>query len=375
MKLKRIFSTIMAFIMVISVITIPESGFVIEAEATTTVPNPRDTNSKSPDVNNLYYINTVYTNDSGNHGLNRWPTRESLRTSRDPVGTGPNGVALSTTVLRRTVLPNCTGYAWGRVREIFGIQLPTNLGNATNWYSRAGAAGYARGSTPKLGAIACWGGSFGHVAIVEAIHPNGNITLSHSAYGTETPRWFYTTTVRGNNPPHANLAFQGYIYPDSTAPQTYTVTYNANGGLGVPGSQTKTHGVNLTLSNTRPTRNGHEFLGWANSSNATTASHQPGSIYTSNANLSLWAVWRLNPPPAPPTGLRIERTNENTARLSWNVVSGATSYRVQYRANSGGADWIVASNNITSTSIIISELSQNSNEFRVQAENIQGNVI
>ena len=37
---------------------------------------------------------------------------------------------------------------------------------------------------------------------------------------------------------------------------TYTVSYNANGGSGAPSAQTKTYGVNLTLSSTKPTRTG-----------------------------------------------------------------------------------------------------------------------
>ena len=36
----------------------------------------------------------------------------------------------------------------------------------------------------------------------------------------------------------------------------YTVSYNANGGSGAPSAQTKTHGTNLTLSSTVPTRSG-----------------------------------------------------------------------------------------------------------------------
>jgi uncharacterized repeat protein (TIGR02543 family) len=35
---------------------------------------------------------------------------------------------------------------------------------------------------------------------------------------------------------------------------TYTVSYNANGGTGAPGNQTKTHDVALTLSSTKPSR-------------------------------------------------------------------------------------------------------------------------
>ncbi len=73
---------------------------------------------------------------------------------------------------------------------------------------------------------------------------------------------------------------------------TYTVTYNANGGTGAPSSQTKTHGVSLALSTTKPTRAGYTFLGWATSSTATSASYQPGGSFTSDADTTLYAVWK-----------------------------------------------------------------------------------
>ena len=72
----------------------------------------------------------------------------------------------------------------------------------------------------------------------------------------------------------------------------YTVSYNANGGTGAPASQTKTHGVDLTLSSTEPTRSGYAFFGWATSSSATTAEYQPGDTFTTDANTTLYAVWR-----------------------------------------------------------------------------------
>ena len=72
---------------------------------------------------------------------------------------------------------------------------------------------------------------------------------------------------------------------------TYSVTYNANGGSGAPSAQTKTKDVSLTLSTTQPTRAGYNFLGWATSASATSAQYQPGSTYTANANVTLYAVW------------------------------------------------------------------------------------
>ena len=85
-----------------------------------------------------------------------------------------------------------------------------------------------------------------------------------------------------------------YAIWKSNAPKTYTVSYNANGGSGAPASQTKTHGVTLTLSSTTPTRSGYSFLGWSTSSSATSASYSAGGSYTTNASVTLYAVWSCN---------------------------------------------------------------------------------
>ena len=82
------------------------------------------------------------------------------------------------------------------------------------------------------------------------------------------------------------------LYPFWTI-DTYTVSYNANGGTGAPGSQTKTYGVTLTLSSTIPTRTGYTFAGWGTSSTAATVSYAPGGSYTANAGATLYAVWTI----------------------------------------------------------------------------------
>lgn len=76
--------------------------------------------------------------------------------------------------------------------------------------------------------------------------------------------------------------------------KTYNVTYNANGGSGTPSNQTKTYGKTLTLSTTKPTRTGYTFLGWSTSSSATSATYASGGSYATNAELKLYAVWKLN---------------------------------------------------------------------------------
>lgn len=73
---------------------------------------------------------------------------------------------------------------------------------------------------------------------------------------------------------------------------TFTITYNANGGTGEPAFQTKESGKALTLSSTKPTRQGYTFLGWATSASASNAQYNAGSSFTVDANTTLYAVWR-----------------------------------------------------------------------------------
>ena len=74
---------------------------------------------------------------------------------------------------------------------------------------------------------------------------------------------------------------------------TYTVTYNANGGNWAPGQQTKTYGKDLTLSNTKATRTNYTFVGWGVDKNSTTATYSAGGTYTKNASITLYAVWKV----------------------------------------------------------------------------------
>lgn len=79
------------------------------------------------------------------------------------------------------------------------------------------------------------------------------------------------------------------------SPETYTVTFDANGGSGAPNSQIKTYGLTLTLSDAIPLRRNYSFVGWSKDRNATSASYFAGSSYTDNASVTLYAVWVYSP--------------------------------------------------------------------------------
>lgn len=117
-------------------------------------------------------------------------------------------------------LPNCTCYAWGRFWECqgsAGSRPKLSLNNAEDWYAYT-SDGYARGSTPKLGAVICWrkgaaGNSAdgaGHVEIVEAINADGTIVTSGSAYNG----YLFREKTRSNdgNWGGGDYVFQGFIY-------------------------------------------------------------------------------------------------------------------------------------------------------------------
>lgn len=70
--------------------------------------------------------------------------------------------------------------------------------------------------------------------------------------------------------------------------KTYTISYSANGGSGAPSSQTKTHGTNLTLSSTKPTKTGYNFVNWKATNNQTYSS---GATYSADESTTMTAQW------------------------------------------------------------------------------------
>lgn len=85
------------------------------------------------------------------------------------------------------------------------------------------------------------------------------------------------------------------LYGKLTA-KTYTVTYNGNGNgdvTGIKSPQPKKHGEALTLYSDVPTRTGYTFLGWSTSKTGAVV-YQPGEVYSTDANITLYAVWQKN---------------------------------------------------------------------------------
>ena len=78
------------------------------------------------------------------------------------------------------------------------------------------------------------------------------------------------------------------------SPNTYTISYNANGGSGAPTAQTKTYDTDLTLTTSTPTRSGYTFDGWNTKSDGSGTNYSAGGKFTTNANTTLYAKWKQN---------------------------------------------------------------------------------
>ena len=95
------------------------------------------------------------------------------------------------------------------------------------------------------------------------------------------------------------------------APNTYTVSYNLNGGTGSISNQTKIHNQTLTLTSTKPSRTNYEFVGWNTQSNGGGTTYLPGSSYTSNSEIVLYAIWEIAYQKPTITNLKIVRCDSS----------------------------------------------------------------
>ena len=186
-----------------------------------------------------------------------------------------------------------------------------------------------------------------------------------------------------------------YAHWEQQATQTYTITYTGNGGTvsNIPTDQTKTKGVALTLSSLIPTRatedtttgytvtynyngvscNGatsgkaadrrsYTFKNWNTNSGGSGTVYQPGGIFNTDADTTLYAQWSSNiidgpvilPTPsgysstytfngwytAASGGTRIggggssyTPTTNTTLYAQWSTSGGTTNYYIIYQKN------------------------------------------
>ena len=194
--------------------------------------------------------------------------------------------------------------------------VPTRTGYTfQNWNTKADGSGtsYAKGGTYTTNAAATLYAQWKADTYAIKYDANGgegapsqqtkiygqNLTLS-STVPTRTGYTFqnWNTKADGSGTSYA----KGGTYTTNAAAtlyaqwkiNTYTITYNANGGSGAPAAETKTYNVALTLSSTVPTRTGYTFTGWNTAANGSGTAYASGASYTENAAATLYAQWKAN---------------------------------------------------------------------------------
>lgn len=199
-----------------------------------------------PEAGNKYYITT----DSGgwSHAIPGNPAYRDKNTD---------------------VLPNCTGYAYGRYHEIAGrkeMDLYDPV-NAENSYENARQHGRKVSKTPSLGAVLVlskgkvgdqYGDGPGHVAVVEQINSDGSIVTSESGWSSSNPFWTQTRRKEDNNYAGSSYGFVGFIHQDKSI-KSRTTTSSVGKRVGgttkyISTSKTKS-ATKSTSKKTNATRN------------------------------------------------------------------------------------------------------------------------
>lgn len=156
---------------------------------------------------------------------------------------------------------------------------------------------YYSGATTNYGMTAESGGNnatlnpFG----TYASKGSGSFTGTYSISGNGSATKTITVTFINYNDDNGNYGTKDVSFSvEVPAWTSYSVSYNANGGSGVPSKQTKWKDQTLTLSGTKPTRTGYTFSKWNTKSDGSGTSYNPSANYTANSAATLYAIWTEN---------------------------------------------------------------------------------
>ena len=263
------------------------------------------------------YVSTSSTDTNTTVSIQVWLwTKYSLTDSNNKFYFNNNASSATTLVKSNTSLSHTvsSGSGWSTSNQ-------TKIGSYSYSYTRTTSAQtiYCAAKMTNIGSNES---SVSHSKSY-TIPALASYTISYNANGgsgapSSQTKWYGTElTLSGTKPTRTGYSFLGWSASSSATSasytagssytanssatlyavwkaNTYTVSYDANGGSGAPSDQTKTYGVPLTISTTEPTREDYTFLGWGVSSSSTTVAYSAGASYTNNAPITLYAIWELS---------------------------------------------------------------------------------
>ena len=162
---------------------------------------------------------------------------------------------------------------------------------STTWYSDSSCSTAVTSITKPSKTNATYGGHYNTSAA------SGGTQIITAA-GALSTTWTVTgaTTLYAQYDCNTGYVKSGTRISGACAANTYTVTYNANGGSGTTASSSHTYGVSKALTTNGFTNGTKKFLGWSTSNSATSATYTNGqsvsNLTTANGGtVPLYAVW------------------------------------------------------------------------------------
>ena len=111
-----------------------------------------------------------------------------------------------------------------------------------------------------------------------------------AAGATIEARTGYANSYGGTGINQQAKSFTGPAYTT-----TYSISYNGNGNTGgSTASQSKAYGSSISIRSNGFTRTNYSFINWNTASDGTGTTYTPGQTYSTNANLTLYAIWKRN---------------------------------------------------------------------------------
>jgi uncharacterized repeat protein (TIGR02543 family) len=140
-----------------------------------------------------------------------------------------------------------------------------------------------------------------------------------------------------------NCYFDNLTYNKAT-PETYTVSYDANGGTGTIADTTKIHDVDLTLSDGSGfIRTGYTFAGWNTMADGSGTDHAASETYSNNASQTFYAKWTAEASGTLATG----------GDLIEDIVVGGVNYRVHHFTSATSHTFQVLANSLDIEYLIV----------------------
>ena len=129
--------------------------------------------------------------------------------------------------------------------------------------------------------------------------PVGDYVVREILQGEQEKAWETPDSIAFSVNSNGSITFVGGNQTITNTLETYTLSYDANGGTGAPGASTHKYNEKTSVSADKPTQEGYEFQGW-DSDDDGDVDYQPSDSIQIKGDVKLVAVW--SEASAPPFG-------------------------------------------------------------------------